>query len=148
MRRRGFVLIEILVVVTILAVLGIIAIPAFAKAKYKTEKNQAISYLRVIRTAEKLYWARGDAVLGVTKTYKVCANTAAINTQFGTEIKLTNWTFAVTVPTSTTFVATATSDAASGSKTIILTETWVDEGGGVAYWKPVWSGTYTPLPSV
>ncbi|MFH1800935.1 MAG: type II secretion system protein [Candidatus Omnitrophota bacterium] len=128
MSRKGFTLIEILTAITILAALMIIAFTSFNKTKYKNEKNQAIVYLRAIRTAEKLYW-------GSWKTYAVLADKAAINTTLGVEIQ-SSWTFAVTVPTSTTFTATATSDAASGSKTITLNQ----DG--------TWGGSYTPLPSV
>jgi Tfp pilus assembly protein PilE len=121
-----------LIVISILAVLASVAMTGFNKTKYKTEKNLAITYLRAIRTAEKLYWVRW-------KTYLALASTAAINTQFGTEIKLTNWTsFVVTAGSgtiATTFAATATSDAASGSKTLALNEAGT------------WSGSYTPLPS-
>lgn len=126
--RRGFTLVEILIVIAIMAVLASVAMTGFNKAKYKTEKNQAITYLRAIRTAEKLYWVRW-------KTYVALASTAAINTQFGIEIKLTNWTFVVTSGSSTTFTATATSDAASGSQTLTLNEAGT------------WGGSYTPLPS-
>ena len=135
MRRRGFTLIEILIVIMVLAAIAAVALAGLNKTKYKTEKNQAIAYLRAIRTAEKLCWASGCGT-GTPKTYAAFANTAAINTTLGVEIKLTSWTFAVTSGSSTTFTATATSDAASGSKTLILNETGT------------WSGTYTPLPSV
>lgn len=133
MRRRGFTLIEILIAIVVLAAIGSIALAGLNKAKYKAEKNQAIAYLRAIRTAEKLYWVGGGSS---GKTYVALADRSAINTTLGVEMKLTNWTFAVTSGTSTTFTATATSDAASGSKTITL-----DQDG-------TWGGTYTPLPSV
>jgi type IV pilus assembly protein PilE len=136
MRRKGFALIEILTVMMILAVLAVIAFTSFDKTKYKTAKNQAIIYLRAIRTAEKLYWSSWQ-------TYLALADKSAINTQLGIEIQ-SPFTFAVTVPTSRTFVATATSDAASGSKTIILTETGVVQPSGMTY---TWTGTYTPLPT-
>jgi prepilin-type N-terminal cleavage/methylation domain-containing protein len=121
--RKGFVLAEILVVIIILAVLASIAIPGFSKAKVKAEKNQAIAYLRAIRTSEKLYWAKWRAYLPL-------ANTAAIRAQQGLEIQ-SSYTFAVTAPTTVTFTATATSDAA---KTLIL-----DQSG-------TWNGSDTPLP--
>jgi prepilin-type N-terminal cleavage/methylation domain-containing protein len=134
MKRRGFTLIELLMVIIVLATLVIIAIPAFAKTKYRAEKNQAITYLRAIRAAEKLYWTNG-LNSGNTKTYVALANTSAINTTLGLEVKLTNWTFAVTSGSSTTFTVTATSDAASGSQTLTL-----DQAG-------TWGGTYAPLPT-
>ena len=135
MRRKGFTLIEILIVIIVLATIASIALAGLNKTKYKTQKNQAIAYLRAIRTTERLCWASGCGT-GNAKTYAALANISAINTTLGVEIKLTNWTFAVTSGTSTTFAATATSDVASGSKTIIL-----DQDAN-------WSGTYTPLPSV
>jgi len=122
-------LIEVVTVVLILGVLASAAIVGFNKTKYKAEKNQAIVYLRMIRTAEKLYW-------GKWKTYLALADKAAMKTQLGLEIT-SPFTFKVDNVTATTFTVTATSDAATGSKTLILKQDGT--------WDP--SATYTPLPT-
>ena len=111
MKKRGFALVEILVVITILAALAIIAFTSFDKTKVKSDQNRAIAYLRAIRTAEKLYWPRW-------KTYAACANISAINTTLGVEIQLPNYSFSVASGTSTTFTATADTTGTTNDLTI------------------------------
>jgi prepilin-type N-terminal cleavage/methylation domain-containing protein len=123
-REKGFTLVEILVTILILGVLAAVAIPGFTKAKTKAEKDQAVAYLRTVRTSMRMYY-------GKWKTYLPLANTAAIKTTLGAETQAPNYTFAVTGNAST-FTATATRP--SDSKTVSL-----DKDG-------TWTGTNTPLP--
>ncbi len=125
-RKEGFTMVEVLVTITILAVAAAIAIPNFSKAKFSSRKNEAITYLRGIRTAEKMYWAKW-------KTYVACSDAAAIRGTLGLEIQLAGYTYAVTAPTSTTFEAKATRN--SDDQTLILNQ----DG--------TWSGNNTPLPT-
>jgi type IV pilus assembly protein PilE len=122
-RKRGFTLIELLATMMVLAVLGAVALPSFTKAKAKAEKNQAIAYLRTIRTSMRMYY-------GKWKNYIVLADTAAIKSTLGAETRSANYTFAVNAPTAATFTATATGP----SGTITLNQ----DG--------IWGGTATPLP--
>jgi type IV pilus assembly protein PilE len=124
-RKKGFTLIEILVTVLILGALAAITIPGFTKAKTKAEKDQAIAYLRTVRTSMRMYY-------GKWKTYLPLANTSAIKSTLGAETQAANYSFAVTAPTSSTFTATAT--RSSDSKTVA-----VNQDG-------TWSGNNTPLP--
>jgi prepilin-type N-terminal cleavage/methylation domain-containing protein len=53
--QRGFSLIELLIVVTILMIISAIAIPGLRKAKQNAQSGSAMQTLRMITTAEHLY---------------------------------------------------------------------------------------------
>jgi prepilin-type N-terminal cleavage/methylation domain-containing protein len=54
-RERGFSLIELLIVVTILSVIAAIAIPGLRRARNNAQMGSAIQSLRMITTAQHLY---------------------------------------------------------------------------------------------
>lgn len=56
--KRGFTLIEILIVVVILGILAAIVIPRFAQATDDAESAAAHSQLNVLRGQVRLYWAQ------------------------------------------------------------------------------------------
>jgi type IV pilus assembly protein PilE len=121
--RKGFTLIEILVTIVVLAVLAAIAFPNFSKAQGKNDARQAITYLRAIRLAEKIYYAKNGV-------YLVCADDTAIKSNLGAEIANGKYVFSVAA-TATTFTAMAT--ASAYGTTITLDETGVFKKNGVAY---------------
>jgi len=112
--RRGFTLVELLVAVVIVATLAAIAIPSYTKTRAKVNQRQAEAYLRVIRVAQKMYYAR----FGQYCDAAYCGNASAIKTNLGTEIKDGAYVFTSAAPTPTTFTATAT-----GASTITLNQT-------------------------
>ncbi len=56
MNKKGFTLVEIMIVVLIIGLLAAIAIPNFIKARTTTQKNACIDNLRVIEGAKE-QWA-------------------------------------------------------------------------------------------
>lgn len=56
MRRKGFTLVEIMIVVAIIGLLAAIAIPSFLKARETAQKNACINNLRQLDSA-KNQWA-------------------------------------------------------------------------------------------
>jgi prepilin-type N-terminal cleavage/methylation domain-containing protein len=55
-RRRGYTLIEVVVVLTIMGVLLTISAPSFHRALEESRADAATAALRSIWSAERLYW--------------------------------------------------------------------------------------------
>ncbi len=66
--RRGFTLVEIMIVVGIFGVLAAISIPAFTQARETTRKNACISNLRRIDLAKEQWAMASQAVAGSAVT--------------------------------------------------------------------------------
>ena len=119
-RRRGFTLIEMMIVVAIIALLATIAIPNYISFQLRAKTSEAKSNLGAIRTCEEAYMAEHDVYLTCT------ANPVADPTklQRDWEVAPTGWTdigfepkgkvffqYDVVVGTGgDTFTATATGD--------------------------------------
>lgn len=54
-RVQGFTLIEIMIVVAIIALLAMIAIPGFASARLRAQKDACLNNLRIISDAKQQY---------------------------------------------------------------------------------------------
>lgn len=110
----------------ILAALAGVAIPGFTRAKQRGSASQAISYLRTIRTSEKMYYAKWG-------TYLAGANSDAIKAALGAESNTADYDFSVTAPTATTFTATATKGAAANFISLNQDGTWTSGGDQTKY---------------
>ena len=113
--KTAFTLLELLIVIVIVGVLATIALPNFNKMIDKAKADQAVTYLKVIRSGEKIYYAGNSA-------YIACANAAEIKSNLGAEITEDSYTFTVTgnPNISNSFIATAASK--SDATTIILNQ--------------------------
>jgi prepilin-type N-terminal cleavage/methylation domain-containing protein len=115
MNRKGFTLVEVLIVVIIIGILASIGIPQFAVSIEKAKGGEARAGLGHIQTGEKVYYAEkefyttnlGD--LDITLTQKF-------------------WAFNISTPTSTEYLATATRSGGTHSGETIA----MDQAGNVS----------------
>jgi len=54
--RRGWSLVEVFVVITVISILIVISVPTFGRAVEQSQADIAAANLRAIWTAERLYW--------------------------------------------------------------------------------------------
>ncbi|MFH1848201.1 MAG: type II secretion system protein [Candidatus Omnitrophota bacterium] len=99
--KRGFTLIELLITIVILGVIVSLTMPNFQKFTDKAKAQQAATYLRVIRTGEKIYAANYGNYIPVS-------NASDIQKLLGAEVTEESYRFYVTAdPEQNTFKATA-----------------------------------------
>ena len=60
LNRKGFTLVELMIVVAIIGILAAIAIPNFVSMQYKTKRSEVPSNLKGIKTAELAYESNFD----------------------------------------------------------------------------------------
>ena len=120
--KKGFTLIEVLIVVIILGILATIAIPQFAKTVERSRNGEATTIIGAIQTAEQVY--RLDL-----QTYTTLLG------NLDCTIGAKNWSYTI-LAGSDTFTITATRNSGSYSNNTI---TYSELG--------VWAGTYPFKPS-
>ena len=125
--KKGFTLIELMIVVVIIGILAALAIPRFMQATTKSKQSEAKQILKQVYTMERtyrqengVYWAGGpaDSTLGT-----------ALAT-LGVEIMPTAlYSYAITAVAGTSFLATAT---ATGLDDDATTDVWtIDQNGNL-----------------
>ncbi|HEC69323.1 MAG TPA: prepilin-type N-terminal cleavage/methylation domain-containing protein [Candidatus Omnitrophica bacterium] len=70
--RKGFTLAEVIIVVVIIGILATLAVPKYIKAMERTRNKEAISMLKLIQQAERMYRLENNA-------YVACNNISACN---------------------------------------------------------------------
>lgn len=95
MNRKGFTLVEVLIVVIIIGILAAIGVPQFGASIEKAKGGEARAGLGHIQTGEKVYFAEKE-------TYT--------NNALDLDISLSQryWNFTISTPTATQYTATAT----------------------------------------
>ena len=98
MNKKGFTLIELMIVVAIIGILAAIAIPNFMSYQCKAKQSEAKANLGSIKTQMEAYFAEYD-------TYAATVTAAGFNTK-GTP----RYTYSMSGATSIAYVAIATGD--------------------------------------
>jgi len=123
--RRGFTLIELLITIVIIGILATLAVPNYTRMVEKARADQATTYLKVIRTGEKIYYANNFS-------YTACANLGELKDRIGAEVTQESYLFSVTSDTAATFLATAKRKTDDTTITLYHDGTW----DGTSPWKP------------
>jgi prepilin-type N-terminal cleavage/methylation domain len=88
--RKGFTLIELMIVVAIIGILAAIAIPQYSAFRIKAYNSQAQSQLRGLATAMEAYYATYDGYTN-TKTLPSYTDKTGITVTAPTLIGTTGW---------------------------------------------------------
>ena len=117
MNRKGFTLVEVLIVVIIIGILAAIGIPQFAASIEKAKGGEARAGLGHIQTGEKVYFAEEESY------------TAALG-DLDISLSSTYWDFTITpVVSPPSYTATAVRSGGTRSgQTIIMDDSGVMSG--------------------
>jgi prepilin-type N-terminal cleavage/methylation domain-containing protein len=107
-QRRGWSLVEVMVVVTVMSVLIAMTIPSFHRSVEQSRADIAGANLRAIWSAERLYWLEN-------RTYTSdLSELQSLGVLDPTIVSATNWyVYAVSAADATSFTATATRTGSS-----------------------------------
>jgi type IV pilus assembly protein PilA len=101
--KKGFTLIELMIVVAIIGILAAIAIPNFMNYQCKAKQSEAKSNLGAIRTAQEVYMAEHSTYAGTLENLAWEARGA------------TNYDYSILSSSTTDFSAQATSTSIKGT---------------------------------
>ncbi len=117
-RNRGFTLIELMIVVSVIAVLAAIALPAYNDHVRKTRRSEATSGLNQLALLQERWRANRPTYGSITDIG-------------GGGIQSAYYTFRVTVNTATAYTMTATPQGVQTSDTTCGTLTYAYQAGTV-----------------
>lgn len=111
--RRGFTLIELMVVVVIIGVMAAMSVPSFQRAIEQSRADIAAANLRAVWAAQRLYWLEyhtytptAGSTVNPDPAMQCLSNMGLIDNEIVSGAG--GYTYAVTEATATSFTATAT----------------------------------------
>ena len=124
-KNAGFTIMELVLVVVILAVLSLIAIPNYLKSRAKIQQKEALTNVRLIAAAEKIYYIEGAHYLGCNCSTPVeCAGGSGCNYLLKLMLNTRDWAYSVaTTGTSLNSTANISATAQDNSCAYTLSST-------------------------
>lgn len=114
MRKKGFTLLEVLIVVIIIGVLAAIALPQYSATLEKSKSAEAATNVGSIRTALDRYWYQNGSITTTISNLDIDDPNNVTN-------KLYTYSIADDGTTATTRVYTVTATRVSGGNTYTVT---------------------------
>ena len=108
--KKGFTLVELVIVIIIVGILSIVAVPIYKGYTDRAKESEGKALLGSINTAEKVYFAENNKFLGVTESTNTNA-ALSLDSRANKYYKTFTVTASASTGDSATFTAIVTSDA-------------------------------------
>jgi type IV pilus assembly protein PilA len=137
--RKGFTLVELMIVVAIIGILAVIAIPTFLEFRLKAKTAEAKSNLGAIRTAELSYFSEWDCFVANQTQTPVngrAGNNMKVGWDYGTHFSIIGFAAEHAVYYSYTLDSTASGTFVPNSAGLTMTAVGDLDGDGavVTFW--------------
>lgn len=129
MKKSGFTLLELLIVIVIIGVLAVLFIPGFRQAKERALNDEARASLKLIQSAEKIYRMEWNAYAGpYTDPAPGPINSINNNLKLSLPNGTTrNWNYTIPAATATTFQAQGSRQIGSGYNRVFTIDQVLEE---------------------